>query len=358
MKILIDASNLTTGGGVQVAASLIYEFDRLTGEFDFLHETIIHASSEVNRNIIGKISNLRFEVVDQRPRLHFRRGTTESFSAVLTIFGPSFRNIKGDVNIIGFADRALLAKEPSLSVKHHAKRLLVRSALNRSQAIVIESPPLENELRGFGVSNVPIFVVPNATSRVFECMDRWDIETSIPRGDDRLLFFPARPYPHKNHVFLHGVATILDVEFGMRVKFVLTLTPTEMTDLGLADSPYFIPLGTLSISQLPAIYQQVDGVIFPSLLETYSAVPLEALSSGKPLFASDRAYVRQTARDAAWYFDPLDPRGAAEAIANGLIYRRDLTLARVRRGFQITSRLPSAQDRARAFLHILNKHIR
>ncbi len=59
----------------------------------------------------------------------------------------------------------------------------------------------------------------------------------------------------------------------------------------------------------------MDAVIFPSLLECFSASPLEAMFMNKPLFASNRPFVKQFCGDYAKYFNPNDPYSAAKVIA-------------------------------------------
>ena len=56
------------------------------------------------------------------------------------------------------------------------------------------------------------------------------------------------------------------------------------------------------------------GVIFPSLLECFSATPIEAMIMKKPVFASDRLFVRQSCDGFVNYFDPNSPESIAKSI--------------------------------------------
>ena len=62
----------------------------------------------------------------------------------------------------------------------------------------------------------------------------------------------------------------------------------------------------------------MDAIIFPSLLECFSATPLEAMIMKKPLFASDRGFIKDVCFDFAYYFEPTDPESAAAVIHNFL----------------------------------------
>ncbi|WP_416954714.1 glycosyltransferase [Nocardioides sp. T5] len=62
----------------------------------------------------------------------------------------------------------------------------------------------------------------------------------------------------------------------------------------------------MRVSQVPALYEACDGVVFP-VLTSASPSLLEAMRASRPLVASDRPFVREVAGDAAWYFEPTDP---------------------------------------------------
>jgi glycosyltransferase involved in cell wall biosynthesis len=58
----------------------------------------------------------------------------------------------------------------------------------------------------------------------------------------------------------------------------------------------------------------MDAVIFPSMLECFSATPLEAMIMRKPLFASNMTFNHNICLDYAFYFDPHSAESAADAI--------------------------------------------
>jgi hypothetical protein len=62
----------------------------------------------------------------------------------------------------------------------------------------------------------------------------------------------------------------------------------------------------------------MDAIIFPSLLECFSATPLEAMVMRRPLFVSDRPFNRDICGAFAYYIDPLGPVGIAELVADVL----------------------------------------
>ena len=58
----------------------------------------------------------------------------------------------------------------------------------------------------------------------------------------------------------------------------------------------------MSLAQCPSYFKELDGIILPSLLECFSATPLEALIMGKPIFLSDRQFNKDVVGDFYFYF--------------------------------------------------------
>ena len=106
-KILINASNLHVGGGVQVAASVIGELTRMSA---LPSNLVVWASDAVNVNLCKLGYDLSvlpaYEVVNSYglkllcSRLARR---LQTFDAVFTVFGPLYVRTLSGVNITGFA---------------------------------------------------------------------------------------------------------------------------------------------------------------------------------------------------------------------------------------------------------------
>jgi len=69
-------------------------------------------------------------------------------------------------------------------------------------------------------------------------------------------------------------------------------------------------------SELPAIYQNATALIYPSLYEGFGLPPLEAMSYGTPVLASNASCLPEILGDAALYFNPTDIESATTAIFN------------------------------------------
>ena len=105
--IAINASNLHSGGGVQVATSFIDELSRIDFKDLNIH---IFASKEVNDNLISIGTNLdifkNYNVINihgleaLKPSI---TGVFKNFKIVFTIFGPSYLLFLKGRQIVGFA---------------------------------------------------------------------------------------------------------------------------------------------------------------------------------------------------------------------------------------------------------------
>ena len=125
-----------------------------------------------------------------------------------------------------------------------------------------------------------------------------------------------------------------------------------MESLERSESQLLINVGPLSISQVPTLLARCDAVIFPSLMESCSASPIEAMYMNKLLFASDLPFVHESCGGAPIYFDPTSPRDIARAIVSGLSDTRIATEHR-RRTQEVLAGIPTPRDRALAYLQAM-----
>jgi glycosyltransferase involved in cell wall biosynthesis len=92
-------------------------------------------------------------------------------------------------------------------------------------------------------------------------------------------------------------------------------------------------LGYVAEEHLPGLYAGAEALVMPSLYEGFGLPVIEAMASGTPVVAADRAALPEVAGGAAVLFDPDDPDAAAAALtgvldAPGDIRARGLERAR------------------------------
>jgi glycosyltransferase involved in cell wall biosynthesis len=91
--------------------------------------------------------------------------------------------------------------------------------------------------------------------------------------------------------------------------------------------------GPISDGQLKSLYANALAFVFPSLYEGFGLPPLEAMSLGCPVVASNAASIPEVCGDAAVYFDPASVTDMAAAIAR-IVDDADLRAAQRERGAQ------------------------
>lgn len=148
-----------------------------------------------------------------------------------------------------------------------------------------------------------------------------------PEGGEIRLLFPALPEAFKNFdVLLQAMRRLGDLP----VRLILTLSGKEnrfsralrrrYRDLQNVDF-----IGLVPQAGLFRLYQEVDAMVFPSLLESWGLPLSEFRRFGKPIFAADRDYARDTLSgyENAAFFDPKDPDKLAEMLGR-FVTARDI----------------------------------
>jgi glycosyltransferase involved in cell wall biosynthesis len=368
-RVLIAASNLHVGGGVQAAASFIDELHLLRGRE--AAPWLAHVDVEVSSLVWGSLGeatreDLPITVVDTRPYgLANWRPRRRSHDVSFTVFGPEWRLPRARRRIVGYADvRSLYRSHPAEGLSRRrrmwwsARGVASRMMMRRVDVIVVETPALAARLAAKGV--VPrdrVDVVSNSFSRVFDHPDQWQpVPTPDPEPGTITLAYVARGYPHKNLGFLPALAAAAAGR-GVAVRFLLTLSDAEWASASPALRACSTNVGTIPIQAVPSIYAAADAAIFPSLLEGFSAMPLEAMKQGLVVFASRRDFVSSVCRDAPAYIDPEDPVDAARTVIRVLGDPEEVRL-HVKRGHEVVADLPTAADRAARYVEIIDSLVR
>lgn len=313
---------------MQVAVSVIDELSRLP---DLFHDLTILASDEVHADLqllgsnLSKLSN--YEVFNTYGLSTLWSGLGSKVSGhdvVFTLFGPLYLASVPSVSIVGFAQPWIIYPDNEIyrsfsvfrKLASRLKFFLHESFFKRADRLVVELEHVKDQLVGRGVADAGrVDVVHNGLSSVYFLPKKWK---ALPTAIVKTKFsigFVGRDYPHKNTNLLPHIKRLLHDLHDLSVDFYVTFNANEWA----AKTEFFRAnvnnVGVLYSAQCPTFYQQIDAVIFPSFLECFSATPLEALIMEKPLFASDRGFIRDVCADYAWYFNPENPVEAANLIA-------------------------------------------
>lgn len=326
--MLLNAANLHVGGGVQVATSIIGEISRFAALPD---ELVIWVSTEVDANLKSlnyDLSSLRnYEVVDLHGFGMIYSSQMKRLSKagrVLTIFGPLYSLNKNSVNIVGFAQPWIIYPDNDLTssmsllkkIKFRLKYRIQSFFFNRADKLLVELDHVKKGLLKHHISDYnSIDVIPNCISSIYLEEDKWQSLPSAIKSNKLKLGFVGRNYPHKNTAIFPAIVKALKLNHNIDAEFYVTFSSSEWEACSHEFRQSAVNVGILSVAQCPNFYRSMDAVVFPSLLECFSATPLEAMVMRKPLFSSNFAFNRDVSKDFANYFNPSDSDEVADKIA-------------------------------------------
>jgi glycosyltransferase involved in cell wall biosynthesis len=364
-KFLFNASNLHIGGGIQVATSALSEWAEM---HTFPTGLVIWASTEVDANLKAAgvdVSSLPGYQIEDSYGLctlfSSHSKALQSFERVLTVFGPIYTWKMKPYGIVGFAQPWIIypnnecyAKLSFIQIlKTRLKYWVQGMFFKRAHVLVVELEHVKQGLiRVLGIPAERIHVIHNCLSSIYLDESSWQL-VDVPKAEGCYrLGFVGRNYIHKNTSIFPAIASLIEQKYGIKTRFYVTFTEEEWK----ACTPVFraicINVGPLGVAQCPNFYKTLDAVVFPSLLECFSATPLEAMAMKKPLFVSDKPFNRDVCGDHAHYFDPLSAESAAETIAN-VFLKGELDEVALQAARDHAINFSSPRERAEKFLALL-----
>lgn len=370
IKIIINTSNLYSGGGLQVALSFINELKKLS----FDHEYYIFTSLAVNKQIDMKQfhDNFKFYTIEKSPSsLKTRLNTISKMDRlerdiepdiVFSVFGPSYWKPSA-IHLIGFADGWLynpnsVAYDRISFFKRIKMKLLniYKSYYLKRDAnfYVLETEDAKNKFTNqLKLDNTKVFVVGNTYSSNFDNKIYQDEENEffikLPdknKNEFRLVYI-AHNHPAKNLGVINDVYKYLK---NKNVTFVVTIDEISYKAL-FKDREYIINLGPIKQKSCPSVYKQCDALFAPTLLETFSAAYPEAMKMNIPILTSNYSFATSICENAALYFDPLNPEDIASKID---LLRDDLELRKrlIDNGKKQLLKYETAKSRAQKYIKL------
>lgn len=367
---LINAANLRKGGGLQVAHSLLHEWkEHPRYHFVVLASPQLAASFEA-----GGAENITLITLRKNPAQSLRawlafwrlaKQTEKKYrpAAVLTIFGPALWRPRAP-HLMGFANCLYLFSASRFiredwpkgfvaRLRYRIKRrVLLYRVRTEADSWYVETGSAKDLLsRVLNIAQSRVHVVPNALAATFS---KESLTAPEQPGDERTrLLVIGALYPNKNLGILRPLARLLS---DLPICFQTTLPPNEFSTLFGADglAGFVENLGPLKPEDLPQVYRNATAVFFPTKLEIFSAVYLEAMASKRPILTSRALFAEEICGNAAAYFDPWDPQDAARCVRE-VLGNPALQAALVERGAQRFREFPTAAHRAATLLNILEQ---
>ena len=369
MKILINASSLKVGGGLQVADSIVHELKNLP-EHSYIAvvpSKIFDACSDANA--YGNVKVLKYDMptsfisaVTGKDLILDKLVTDEEIDAVLTVFGPS-RWRPQVPHLCGFARPQLVIPEsPFWKEVKGVQRLKsgLRKAFNKWQFRVgTDNLWTENSFISDRVKKLypakKVFTVTNNYNQVFDDENLWDNSVKLPAFDGFTLLTISANYPHKNLGIIRSCIEWLGQyhpEF--KYRFVLTLNEDQFPLRSDAEKEHILLIGPVAINQVPNLYRQADVMFLPTLLECFSASYAEAMKMKVPILTTDLGFAHSICGDAACYFSPTSVSDIGEKL-HSLATDPTLSQKIVDKGLRQLGHFDTAAQRARKLINITSE---
>lgn len=330
MVVLIDASIVSKGGGVQVALSFI---ENIAIDPDFKIICIVNPEIDKQLSLQAK-ENIEYYYIESIEPIYKKFSQGKRISEiekkhnpdfVFVVFGPAYWKPKAQT-LQGFALGKMLY-EKELNIRGYEKLLnfIKKKIFQWSQSdLLVETELVKKKLSAhFKYSLDKIYVIGNSYSPNFNKSILDNKSNIIPDKNIFRILVPGSYYQHKNleRVILALAKIKEDPNFHQNLEIVFTIpenSPDWQSLLNLAEikgvKDSISTVGFVENSKFAKLYLQNSAVICASLVESSTAVFPEAFLAQRPLLVSDRPFATELCEDAALYFDPLDEKDIAASI--------------------------------------------
>ncbi|ELI1840800.1 glycosyltransferase [Vibrio fluvialis] len=368
-NILINATNIKVGGGLQVACATIVEFLNMENEDDFIFAISTPIFKQIGDHLKDK--NANYEIIDFKIKglvsiFLCRKKLNDlidnfNVSKVFSIFGPSFWNPKHGVShLVGFANAWLVTPYDDKVYRHYKlsdrirmtiKHIMLSKLLFHKDNVYVTETEVVNRKFREKFKHDEIYTVCNTLNPVY------DFNDNNPPIDDLLkinkikLITIAQNYPHKNLNVISSVGDILKKK-GYSVVFIVTMEEKEYEAQTKEFKEFTLNVGVLDLKDCPRYYASCDALFLPTLIECFTASYLEAMSLKLPIITSDLDFARFICQDSAYYFDPYSPTSIADAIVR---FINDDSSYLIEKYDVILSRFGNNKQRAQHYYKILEK---
>jgi glycosyltransferase involved in cell wall biosynthesis len=316
--VRLHLTNIAGVGAVQLLKSLLPALERAPGYQ--IERMYLSGSGELANHVPAH---------EKTASSNYRRRGPNALSRFLecTVFAGRFDGetpllVLGDIPLrcnsrqtvfvqtIMFTDDALAGKRLG-DLKYHVSRWLFGYNADRVSAFIVQTEAMKVSL----VATYP--EIADRIHVVSSPVPAWLLEKPLKRtgrreeGPGLRLFYPAAPYPHKNHQLLKEIGQGEESRWPV-AEIALTIPADKNPNPAV---PWIKCVDQLDSAAMIAYYQRVDGLLFLSRAESLGFPLVEAMWVGLPIVCPDLPYARALCGDGAIYFDPNSVGSLHEAVS-------------------------------------------
>lgn len=217
-----------------------------------------------------------------------------------------------------FTEYATTTKNPLVfKLKRLGYKKVIENAVYKSQKIITPSNFVKNDiLKNFKIQSSKIIVTYEAAEEeYFRKTGNWSLATG------NYLLYVGNAYPHKNLNHLLDALKILTMNYELKTIKLVIVCPRDVFSERLRDEIAKRDLqknveveGYMEPQELSRLFQMASAYVLPSLSEGFGIPGLNAMAVGIPVIASNIPVLKEVYGDAAFYFNPQDPKDIAEKI--------------------------------------------
>jgi len=366
MRLIINNSSTYKGGSEQVALSFIYECKKHP-ENEYYVVIAKNLAKQINRTSFPE--NFSFYVLENRPASNIY-----TFIKTMLWFRKLERQVKPDCVIATGGHGYWRPKAPivtGFNIPHYLypespyfRRISFRKRtywgirkmidlyfFRRVDAYLVQTEDINKKVRNLMGSN-KVYTVSNTINGHFYETAKYPHKLpERENGEIRLLTLSSY-YPHKNLEVINDIVLELLDSNATNFRFVLTI-PNQIFESKFDNraKSHIYNLGPIPTDECPSLYNEIDFMFLPTLLECFSASYAEAMLMGKPILTSDLGFAHTVCGNAGVYFDPLDPNDIAQKII-GLSKDREVQNKLIEEGRKKAKELITPENRAERYLSI------
>ncbi|WP_180008008.1 glycosyltransferase [Acinetobacter sp. YH16057] len=362
IKLLIDASITSVGGGLQVALAFI---ENIAKDPEFEVICIVNPQIDQQLSAVTK-TKLKHYYVESTVSMPFKFLQGFKISKiekkhkpdfVFVVFGPAYWKPRAPT-LQGFAlGKMLYQKELKVALFEKILNFIKAKLFLMCDSFLVVETELVKQKLSFFLNYDPskIFVIGNSFSPSFLYFLAKANQIEERESEYFQILVPCSYYPHKNLERLICSLVFFKEkhsELVSKLKLLFTIPKESAEWLKLYNlaknngvEAYIDSAGFIPNSKFARLYISSQAVICASLVESSTAVFPEAFLSKRPLLVSKRDFATELCGDAALYFDPLDEENIADAIFE-IMTNASLRDELVKRGIRVLhDNYPSAQEK-------------
>jgi len=191
-------------------------------------------------------------------------------------------------------------------------------SLGRASYVIVGTEEGKRQLVTiYGVHESKVRVIPFPTPV---------LENGTPAGVNKIvlrdpyLFYPARLWPHKNHVVILSALKLLRDKWNIKMRCVFSGANEGNLDyvlryaerLGVRNQVEYV--GLVDEGELASLYKGAIALVYASAVGPDNLPPLEAMSLGCPVITANVPGAQEQYGDAALYFSPTKEEELAERV--------------------------------------------